>query len=131
MGARSPVTRKLYNVRMNLFLETIGKDADQFATLPPEEAEAAILSYVSKLNARADRKEIAKATVRAGITPIRAFCVMNTMRGIDWEIIGKTLPQAKSYASDRAPSMQEIKSLLLRCPLRKGRRTHANERGVP
>jgi integrase len=117
-GVRSEASKKLYSYRMTAFLDSVKMDPEGFAKLPSEAAEELIETYIQALKERADRKEISKGTVRSSITPIRAFCVMNRMKGIDWAILAKTVPTAKKYASDRAPTLEEVKLLLNHCPLR-------------
>ena len=117
-GVKSESSQEVYLSRIKSFLEFSKIGPDAFAKLSARKAETLIEAYVGDLKARVERKEIAKGTVRSCITPIRAFCLMNRMKGIEWGIIAKMIPTSKKYASDRAPTLDEVKALLSHAPLR-------------
>jgi integrase len=117
-GVRSPKTKDLYARRFHAFLDWAKVTDEGFAALPNPKAEELIEGYIAHLKARAAAKEITESTVRPCLSPIRLFCLMNRMKGIDWDLLSKQVPHSKRYASDRAATLDEIRALLDHAPLR-------------
>ena len=116
-GVEAPATRDLYSHRMKAFLGFAGLTDGQFVKLSAAKAEEKILRYIQHLKGRVSKGEIAASTIRPSVSPIRAFSVMNRQR-LDWAYILKTVPHSKRFASDRAPTVEEIRLLLNHAPLR-------------
>jgi hypothetical protein len=59
-------------------------------------------------------KEIAAGTLYNYYQPIVIFCKRHkhSLPPIDWDMLSKSLPEAKRAASDRAPTVEEIKKLV-------------------
>ena len=115
----APRRRKSLLVPDEAFLQAPrGWRRARFAKLPDPRCGGEGLRVHRGAEGEAPRKGIAKGTVRSSVTPIRAFCLMNRMKGMDWAIISKAIPTSRKYASDRAPTLEEVKLLLNHCPLR-------------
>ena len=50
-------------------------------------------------------------TVRNSIKTIKMFCEISDL-SLPWKKIGRGLPKGKRYADDRAPTIEEIKTIL-------------------
>jgi hypothetical protein len=69
-----------------------------------------ILKFMQRLKDRADRKEITAGTIRNYVKSIKLFYQMADV-SIAWDKITRGLPKGKTYADDRAHTLEEIKSL--------------------
>ncbi len=74
-------------------------------------AAQTINEYMRKQKERAERKEIAEATVPNYFKPVKLFCEMNDII-LNWKKISKRIPRGRSFGQDRAPSIDEIKQIL-------------------
>jgi hypothetical protein len=115
------VTRDRYEKRldqffefMNLKGETLESRARLFATKCKRNhswAMSEIMSYMRYQKERAEKDEISTATLQNYYKPIKLFCEMNDIT-LTWKKITRTLPKRKGHASDRIPTIEEIKQLL-------------------
>jgi integrase len=71
----------------------------------------AIFKYLQDHKARVDRKEISSSTLRNYLKPIRLYCDQMDIP-IPWKKLMRGMPKGKRYANDRAPTLEEIKSIL-------------------
>ena len=139
-GLHNQATERLYGHRMNAFLTYIyeGKTlrpaqghrlpkvdeekrralAKKFAKEPIDKAEEHISLYIHHLKERVKAKEIQESTIAPSVNPIRKFCRMNRMKGIDWEYVSETVPPSRKDAKDSTPTLDDIRKLLNLCSLR-------------
>ena len=61
---------------------------------------------------RVELKEITAATVFNGVKIIKLFCEMNDIL-IPWKRITRGLPKPRTYADDRAPTLEEIQKIIV------------------
>ena len=117
---KSPLTRKKYERRLAKFFE--------FTEIPGETLEArcaafepqsstdpnwttfVIIKFLQSLKHRVEKKERSGATVRNYVKAIKLFCEMNEIL-VPWKKIMRGLPKSRSYANDRAPTIEEIKKI--------------------
>jgi integrase len=71
----------------------------------------AIFKYLQGHKGRVERKEISTATLRNYVKPIRLYCEQMDFP-IPWKKIMRGMPKGRRYASDRAPTLEEIKKML-------------------
>ena len=57
------------------------------------------------------QKRVAESTLRNYYKPIKLFCEMNDIV-LSWKKISKGLPRARSASTDRAPTIEEIRTIL-------------------
>jgi hypothetical protein len=126
MGIRAPLTKKQYPRTLNLFFDFIGLSGDtveeqaqaflaQAKREPEFWAEDNILFFLNHHKDRVLNKEITAGTLSSNFyQPIAKFCKRHkhNLPLIDWDMISKSLPEAKAWASDRAPTLDEIKKLV-------------------
>ncbi len=139
-GIHAKATENLYGHRMNAFLTYIyeGKTlrpaqghklpkvdeekrralAKKFVKETTDQAEEHISLYIYHLKERVKAKEIQESTIAPSVNPIRKFCRMNRMKGIDWDYIYETVPPSKKDANDTTPELSHIMKLLNMCSLR-------------
>lgn len=118
---RSPVTKKKYEKRLDLFFRDVGIEgadlkarARSFAKLAKSDnqwATQVINGYMRKQKERAERKEISESTVPNFFKPIKLFCEMNDIL-LNWKKISKRIPRGRSYGQDRVPTVDEVKQIL-------------------
>ena len=116
---KAPATRDKYIQRLTIFLDFLGytgkreEKARAFATQArgdPVYAFNSVLKFFQFKREQIDRKETAIGTVRNYVKSIKLFCDMADLQ-IPWAKIAKGLPRAKRFADDRAPTLQEIRSI--------------------
>ena len=117
---KSPLTRKKYEGNLTKFFESVDIDGDtinaqcasfeQRGRADPEWATLVIIKFLQSLKRRVECKEISGATVRNYIKAIRLFCEMSEIQ-VPWKKIMRGIPRSRSYANDRAPTIEEIKKI--------------------
>ena len=70
-----------------------------------------ILDFLQFQKERIERKEIVAGTLKNYSKAIRLFCEMSEIE-IPWRRITRGLPRPKRYASDRVPTIEEVKKLV-------------------
>jgi len=118
---KSPVTKKKYSRRLEMFFE--------FIKIPGENLEERcltfvnsgknnvnwvftnILKFVLSYKERIDKKEISGATLINYLKAIKLFCKMSDI-SINWKKITRGLSRGKRYASDRIPTLEEIRKIV-------------------
>lgn len=119
---QNPLTRKNYQNRLATFLDTIGVDgsslqekAQKFVSKCKEDegewATFQITQYMNIQKSRVGRNEISESTLPNYFKPVKLFCVENNIL-LNWKKIARRIPSGKKYASDRAPTLEEIRRIL-------------------
>ncbi|WP_042685458.1 tyrosine-type recombinase/integrase [Candidatus Nitrosotenuis chungbukensis] len=118
---KSPVSKQRYQKRLENFfdfLELQGSTEDKAKTLILQINEhgltwltAKTMNYLNYHKERAERGEISDATVRNYYKPLKLFLEMNDVI-LQWKKITRGLPRGRRYASDRAPTIDEIQKLV-------------------
>ncbi|MEE9585525.1 MAG: hypothetical protein V3W09_01335, partial [Nitrososphaerales archaeon] len=120
-GIKSPLTRDRYEKRLDLFLRHIGLNSPSFDGRANEFADKAksdnswgtnnIIRYLWHQKERAESGEISFSTLPNYYKPIKLFCEQNDIQ-LNWKKITRGIPKGRAYAADRAPTSEEIRSLL-------------------
>ncbi len=118
---KSSVTKKKYSRRLEMFFD--------FIKMPGENLEERcltfvnsgknnvnwvftnILKFVLSYKERIDKKEISGATLINYLKAIKLFCEMSDI-SINWKKITRGLSRGKRYASDRIPTLEEIRKIV-------------------
>ena len=117
---KSPVTRRKYEKRLDLFLRHIGIEGDTFEERARSFASKArdvqwatmvINDYMRYQKERALRKEISESTVPNYYKLIKLFLEMNDII-LNRKKIARRIPGGSGHADDRAPSKDEIRRIL-------------------
>lgn len=74
-------------------------------------ALTSIIQFISYQKARVAKKEITEFTLRNYYKPIKLFCEMNDIQ-LGWRKIAKGIPYARRASNDRAPTVDEIRSII-------------------
>lgn len=70
-----------------------------------------LMKYLMYQKARADRKEISASTLRNYYKPVKLFLEMNDIE-LAWKKIARGIPRGRRYATDRAPTLEEIHKII-------------------
>lgn len=118
---RSPVTKERYLNRLGNFfdyLELQGSTNEKAKTLMeqiksngPTWITAKLMTYLQFHKERSERGEISEATIRNYYKPIKLFFEMNEIV-MPWKKITRGLPRGRKFATDRAPTIEEIQKLV-------------------
>src|SRR5688572_21468623 len=118
---KSPVTKKKYSRRLEMFFD--------FIKIPGESLEERCLTFVNNgkdnvnwvftnilkfvlfYKQRIDKKEISGATLINYLKAIKLFCEMSDI-SINWKKITRGASRGKRYASDRIPTLEEIRKIV-------------------
>jgi hypothetical protein len=77
----------------------------------PAWAFSNIFRYIQSEKNRVEHKQITGGTLRNSIKTIKMFCEISDLP-IAWKKISRGLPRGKRYADDRAPTIEEIRTIL-------------------
>lgn len=117
---KSPLTRKKYEGNLIKFFDFIGTPGETVSNRcalfeqkckdDPRWVHLAIINFLQSQKLRVERKEITGATIRNYMKAIKLFCEMSEIP-VTWKKITRGLPRSRSYANDRAPTIEEIKKI--------------------
>jgi len=117
---KTPLTKNKYEKRLDLFLKHIGMEGSTLKERARSFADKArdvqwatyvINEYMRFQKERAERGEISESTLMNFYKPIKLFLEMNDIT-LNWKKISKRIPKGRQYGRDRAPTMDEIKTIL-------------------
>jgi hypothetical protein len=117
---RAPETKRQYMSRLHIFFDYIGlkgdieEQADQFvvqSVKDPTWAIGCLMRFIRHQKERVQKKEITEASLRNYYKPIKLFCEVNDVT-LSWKKIAKGIPRARTWGNDRAPSIDEIRTLI-------------------
>lgn len=120
-GLRAPDTRRQYPRRFQYFLDylklpgTLDDQAKQFisnARTNPRLAEESLMSFIEFQKGRVEGREISESTITNYYKATKLFCVMNDLL-LNWKKISRGLPIGRRAANDRAPTIDEIRKLIV------------------
>jgi len=118
---KSPETKRHYVRRLNDFFHfvnlsgTLDERSKKFMAKIKRKgnswALASFMKYITYQKERAERGEIADATVRSYYKPVKLFMEMNDIE-LQWKKISRGLPKGRKFAADRAPTLEELQKLM-------------------
>jgi hypothetical protein len=119
---RSSEAQKQYSIRLKMFFNfldlhgTIEEQAQFFLDNAKNNGvrwtQDSIINFINHHKQRVLRKELAAGTLNNYFMAVKLFCEMNDLTVINWKRISRGLPKAKVAASDRAPTLEEIRKLV-------------------
>lgn len=118
---KNPLTKDRYEHRLELFFDSMGIEGanlrekarafSQKATKDTQWATFEINEYMRSQKLRAEKKEISESTIPNFFKPIKLFCEQNDII-LNWKKISRRIPRGRAVANDRAPSPEEIRTIL-------------------
>ena len=114
---RSVETKENYCIKLRHFLNFSKLTVDELVTLAnrhPKKVERLLFDYV------AGRKDegVSGSTIMMAADSIKLLLEMNDVETLNWKKIRRIIPPAKKHGNDRAPTVDEIRKLLLHVDLR-------------
>lgn len=124
---KAPESKRQYPKRLKVFLdfltsknELLHSDLEnqckEFMTksqIDSKWANSKLIQFVQYQKERVYQGEIVYATIRNYLKTVKLFLEMNSdVPIVNWKRITKGLPRGKSTAIDRAPTIEEIKTLV-------------------
>lgn len=121
---RTEITKHQYRKRLKQFFDYIGLQGADLeaqgqaflnnARQEPDWAQHNMMLYLDFQKQRVMRKEITSATFKTLWRPIRTFTnsFKDVANNIDWKRILRAMPRPKEYASDRIPTIEEIRKII-------------------
>jgi integrase len=114
---RAQRSKETYRLVISYFLRWSGLKAQDFverASSQPKWAESLMVNYIQSL----EKKGLSGSTVALYVVGIRALLDYNDVTGINWKKVRKAIPPARSYGTDRPPTVDEIRRILQFCDIR-------------
>jgi hypothetical protein len=121
-GIRTEITRDYYLRRLRTFFdfidllpnEPVENRCNYFAGVAIKDTGwtfSKIVSFLQYQKDRVQREEISAATLRNFVKAIKLFCEMCDIP-ISWKKITRGLPKVRKFADDRAPTIEEIRTMI-------------------
>jgi hypothetical protein len=118
---RTQITRDYYLRRLRTFFdyikllpnESIERRCNHFAAMATKDQRwtfSTIIGFLQYQKDRVERDEITAATLYNFVKAIKLFCEMSDVP-IAWKKITRGLPKVRSFANDRAPTIEEIRKM--------------------
>jgi integrase len=118
---RSPLTKKMYTKRLDLFLKHLKMDGDTLkqrakafaekARSDPQWATYQINEYMRFQKSRSEKGEITESTLANFWKPVKLFCDQNDII-LNWKKILRRVPAGRRFSNDRVPTREEILQIL-------------------
>jgi hypothetical protein len=119
---RTQITRDYYLRRLRSFFDFINllpsanmeKRCNHFASVASKDHDwivCKIITFLQYQKSRVERQEITAATLYNFVKALKLFCEMSDIP-ISWKKITRGLPKARSFANDRAPTIEEIHRMI-------------------
>jgi integrase len=119
---RTQITRDYYLRRLRTFFDfikilpnaKIDRRCNNFAALANKDKEWTfnkIIGFLQFQKERVQRKEITAATLYNFVKALKLFCEMSDVP-VSWKKITRGLPKVRSFANDRAPTIEEIRKMI-------------------
>jgi hypothetical protein len=119
---RTQITRDYYLRRLRTFFDfikllpnaNIDHRCNSFAALANKDNEWTfnkIICFLQFQKERVQRKEITAATLYNFVKALKLFCEMSDVP-VSWKKITRGLPKVRSFANDRAPTIEEVRKMI-------------------
>src|SRR5581483_7823562 len=109
-GFHSDSTRESYCKKLSQFLDFCKMEPDELSGKTRKNPKVFQDLFIDYIENR--RKEVSGSTLHQFRDALKHFFEMNDMDGINWSKIAKIIPHAKKTGSDRAPTIEEIRTIL-------------------
>src|SRR5579872_1670355 len=114
---KSEQTKENYCIKLRQFLKTSDLKLDSFvevARSKPSKVEDLFLDFVEVRK----REGVGGSTIHMARDAVKLLLEMNDVEKVNWKKIDRLLPPARHHGSDRPPSSDEIRRLLLHADLK-------------
>lgn len=117
---KSEETKRKYTNKLEIFFEFVGLNGtlEEMSRQYVDKSKSdgnwsfnAVMRFISHQKERVQSKEIVAGTMLNYYKPIKLFCELNEIN-LNWKKISRGLPRARKYSSDRAPTVEEIRTLV-------------------
>ncbi|MGI0086722.1 MAG: hypothetical protein ACREBI_02015 [Nitrosotalea sp.] len=109
-GFHSDSTRESYSKKLSQFLDFCQMNPDELAVKTRKNPKVFQDIFIDYIENR--KREVSGSTLHQFRDALKHFFEMNDIEDIKWSRIAKMIPHAKKTGSDRAPSMDEVRTIL-------------------
>ncbi|MDE1767322.1 MAG: hypothetical protein KGI27_13775 [Thaumarchaeota archaeon] len=109
-GFHSDSTKESYCKKLSQFLGFCNTGPDELAAKTRKNPKVFQDLFIDYIENR--KKEVSGSTLHQFRDALKHFFEMNDIEDINWSKIAKIIPHAKKTGSDRAPTMEEIRTML-------------------
>jgi hypothetical protein len=116
------LTRQQYIIRLKMFFDSLGlsgsldKQSRKFLGHVKKDggkewAQNGLKYFIRDKKQRAEKGELAESSVRNFYKPVKLFCSIHDVE-LSWKKITNTIPDGRKFANDRAPTHEEIQTIV-------------------
>ncbi len=114
------LTRQQYIIRLKMFFDSLelkgnlDKQSREFLIRTKKDKEWAqngLKYFIRNKKQRAEKGELAESTIRNFYKPVKLFCSIHDVE-LSWKKITNTIPEGRKFANDRAPTHEEIQTII-------------------
>lgn len=114
---RAEKSKREYRLCISRFLRWGGLSSSAFverAATTPKWAESLIINYVQS----SAKRGLSGATIALHVASLKTLFDYNDVVGVNWRKVRKAMPPTRTFGKDRAPTLEEVRSILKFCDAR-------------
>ena len=110
LGIKTEATKGTYSFRLLTFLKYVGLSPDELVKKAREDSRGVEMDIIKYIRER--EKVVSGNDLRCFLASLKLFMEMNDIGTINWAKISRLMPPSKHIASDRSPTVEEIRTII-------------------